>query len=206
MLAYKSSSLPSRGGGASSSKSKGTSSKSGHKFREGSKVDCKSKDDFPKIESKSENVSSGKSKNHTPRSSGSKSVGVAPKSSGKSKKNDLKTPKTGKLKDDNTSKPRASTKSKQNAVKTGKSKQDTLKSASLSKDKNPKSGGKPSANGAGKMKSGGSSKAKERDDMKDNSFDSAKVPRGTKGKSPTSLNAQESDSKTGKKRQRGNTG
>ncbi|KAG7965559.1 hypothetical protein I3843_08G006900 [Carya illinoinensis] len=198
--------LPSRGGGASSSKSKGTSSKSGHKFREGNKVDGKSKDDFLKTESKSENANSGKSKDRTPRSGGSKSVGAAPKSGAKSKKNDPNTPKIGKFKDDNTSTPRASTKSKQNAEKTGKSKQDTPKSASLSKDKNPKSGGKSSVNGTGKMKLDGSSKAKEREDMKDNSSDSAKVPRSTKGKSPTSSKAQGRDSKSGKKRRRGMTG
>ncbi|KAG2691389.1 hypothetical protein I3760_08G006400 [Carya illinoinensis] len=198
--------LPKKGGGASSSKSKGTSSKSGHKFREGNKVDGKSKDDFLKTESKSENANSGKSKDRTPRSGGSKSVGAAPKSGAKSKKNDPNTPKIGKFKDDNTSTPRASTKSKQNAEKTGKSKQDTPKSASLSKDKNPKSGGKSSVNGTGKMKLDGSSKAKEREDMKDNSSDSAKVPRSTKGKSPTSSKAQGRDSKSGKKRRRGMTG
>ncbi|KAF5461357.1 hypothetical protein F2P56_017462 [Juglans regia] len=199
--------LPKKGGGASSSKSKGTSSKSGHKFREGSKVDGKSKDDFPKTENKSENANSVKSKDRTPRSGGSKSVGPAPKSGGKSKKNDPNTHKIGKFKDDNTSTPRASTKSKQNIEKTGKSKQDTPKSASLSKDKNPKIGGKSGVNGTGKMKSGSSSsKAKEREDMKDNSTDSAKVPRSTKGKSPTLSKAQGSDSKTGKKRRRGMTG
>ncbi|KAG2700296.1 hypothetical protein I3760_07G224800 [Carya illinoinensis] len=195
--------LPKKGGGASSSKSKGTSSKSGRKSREGSKVDGKSKDAFTKTASKSEDVSSGESKDHMPRAGSSKSVDAAPKSAGKSKKNDPVTPKTGKFKDDNTSTPRTSTKSKQGTAKTGKSKQDILKSASVSKGKNPKSSGKSSANGSGKMKSGGSSNTKEKENVKDNSTDSAKVLGSTKGKSPTSPKAQGSDSKTGKKRRRG---
>ncbi|XP_041016890.1 nucleolar and coiled-body phosphoprotein 1 isoform X2 [Juglans microcarpa x Juglans regia] len=189
--------LPKKGGGASSSKSKGTSSKSGRKSREGSKVDGKSKDVFTKTASKSEDVSSGEFKDHMPRAGSSKSVDAAPKSAGKSKKNNPVTLKTGKLKDDNTSTPRTSTKSKQGTAKTGKSKQDMPKSASVSKGKNPKSSGKSSANGSGKVKYGGSSTTKERENMKDNSTDSAK------GKSPTSPKAQGSDSKTGKKRRRG---
>ncbi|KAF5456808.1 hypothetical protein F2P56_026247 [Juglans regia] len=189
--------LPKKGGGASSSKSKGTSSKSGRKSHEGGKVDGKSKDVFTKTASKSEDVSSGEIKDHMPRAGGSKSVDAAPKSAGKSKKNNPVTLKTGKFRDDNTSTPRTSTKSKQGTAKTGKSKQDMPKSASVSKGKNPKSSGKSSANGSGKVKYGGSSNTKERENMKDNSTDSAK------GKSPTSPKAQGSDSKTGKKRRRG---
>ncbi|KAK4600621.1 hypothetical protein RGQ29_010321 [Quercus rubra] len=195
--------LLSRGGGTSSSKSKGTLAKSGRKSHDGIKVDSKSKDDSRKTVSKSENVNSGKSKDHTPRGGSSKSVDAAPKSAGKSKGNDPNTPKTGKIKDDDTSTGRASTKSKPDIVKTGKSKQDTSKSTSISKGKSPKSGGKSSANGTGKVKSGGgSSKSKESEDVKENSTDSAR-PERTKTKSPNSSKALGSDSKSGKKRRRG---
>ena len=112
--------------------------KSGRKSHDGIKVDSKSKDDSHKTVSKSENVNSGKSKDHTPRGGSSKSVDAAPKSAGKSKGNDPNTPKTGKIKDDDTSTARASTKSKQDIAKTGKSKQDTSKSTSISKGKSPK--------------------------------------------------------------------
>lgn len=192
-----------KGGGTSSSKSKGTLAKSGRKSHDGIKVDSKSKDDSHKTVSKSENVNSGKSKDHTPRGGSSKSVDAAPKLAGKSKGNDPNTPKTGKIKDDDTSTARASTKSKQDIAKTGKSKQDTSKSTSISKGKSPKSGGKSSANGTGKVKSGGgSSKSKESEDVKENSTDSAR-PERTKTKSPNSSKAPGSDSKSGKKRRRG---
>ncbi|KAE8056284.1 hypothetical protein FH972_013070 [Carpinus fangiana] len=184
----------------SSSKSKGTSSKSDRKSRGG-----KLKDDSLRTLSKSDDISSSKSKDHAPRSGTSKSVDAAPKLAGKSKNSDPEIPKTGKSKDDDTGTLRTSTKSKQDIAKTGKSKQDTPKSASISKGKNPKSGGKSSANnGTGKVKSGSSSKMKESEDTKENSSDSAKVPESTaKGKSPNSSKGQGSDSKSGKKRRRG---
>ncbi|XVF35666.1 hypothetical protein REPUB_Repub18cG0165800 [Reevesia pubescens] len=180
---------PKRGGGASSGKSKGAATKSGRKTKEDDNVDGKSKD-------LSKSVT--KSKDHTPKS-GSKSVDVASKVGNKSKNEDIgDTPKSTKAKDDGSVTPKASTKSKQD---TSKSKQETPKISSNSKDKPLKSGGKSNANGTGKSKSG-STKVKESDSMKENSADSAKVVESAKRKTPSSSKAQGSDSKSGKKRRR----
>ncbi|PON99217.1 Armadillo-type fold containing protein [Trema orientale] len=187
---------PKKGGGASTSKSKGTTPKSGR----GSKADGKSKDESKSV-GKSEDASGGKSKDHTPRTGGSKSANVASKSSSKSRNNDSQTSKATKSKDESST---PSTKSKQEIQKAGKSKLSTPKAATLSKDKTHHSGGKSSANGTGKMKSG-SSKVKEVEDVKESSSDS-KPHESSKGKSPNPSKAKESEVKTGKKRRRGSKG
>ncbi|XP_062097335.1 sister chromatid cohesion protein PDS5 homolog C isoform X2 [Humulus lupulus] len=187
--------------GASSSKSKSIP-KSGL----GNKAEGKSKDDSKSV-GKSEEVSGGKSKDHTPKSASSKSANVASKSSSKSRNNDSQTPKTTKSKDESST---PSTKSKQEIQKSGKLKLGTPKTATVFKDKTHQSGGKSSANGTGKVKSG-SSKIKEVEDAKESSSDSGKPVESTKGKSLNPSKAQESEVKesevkTGKKRRRSTKG
>ncbi|KAJ7966255.1 Sister chromatid cohesion PDS5 B-B [Quillaja saponaria] len=183
----------SSGGRASSSKSKGAT-KSASRSKDGSRVDGKSKD--PKTVSKSEDNIGGKSKDRTPGSGANKSVDTVPKTSSKLKNAD--TSKTSKSKGDDVITLRSSAKSKQETPKTGKSKQETSNSDSISKGKPPKSGGKVNGNGTGKVKSG-SAKAKDRES--ENSSDSTKVQENTKGKPATSKT--QSASRSGKKRRRG---
>ncbi|KAI4337253.1 hypothetical protein L6164_015693 [Bauhinia variegata] len=174
------------GGGASSSKSKGASTKAGRK----TKVNSKSKDS--KTVGKSEDEVSRKSKDHTSKSGSSKSVDTSARMS-KSKNSD--TPKTSKSKDDDVSTPKPSAKSKQETLRSGKSKQET---SNASKGKPSKGGRKSNVNGTGKMKSG-SSKAKD----DENSEDSTKAAEDTKSKTPNSPKTQGTEAKTGKKRRRG---
>ncbi|KAL6985183.1 hypothetical protein U1Q18_018560 [Sarracenia purpurea var. burkii] len=83
----------SRGGEASSSKLKGTSTKSGRKSREDIKVDGKLKDNTFKSGGKSDEDTTGKSKVRS-RKSGGKSVGDGSESAGKFKDVDGGSPKT----------------------------------------------------------------------------------------------------------------
>ncbi|KDP33524.1 hypothetical protein JCGZ_07095 [Jatropha curcas] len=184
---------PLRGGGASSSKSKNAATKSGRKSKEVSKTDGKSVDES-KAAKKAEDDSVGKTKDNSSRS-GSKIVDVTPKTSSKSK-NDESASKTGKSKEDGMRTPKTSSKSKQETVKTGKSKQDTPKATSNAKGKSPKSGGKSSVNGTGKLKSG-FLKVKETEE-KEESTDSGKLQESIKRKSK----GQGSEVKSGKKRRR----
>uniref|UniRef100_A0A5B7B6F3 Uncharacterized protein n=1 Tax=Davidia involucrata TaxID=16924 RepID=A0A5B7B6F3_DAVIN len=173
-----------RGGGASSSKLKGATTKSGRKSEDDNKGDSKTKDDTSK--------SGGKSKDHAQRSG--KSV-VTPKTAGKSKEVDGGTLKT-------------STKSKQDTPKTATkdtpktATKGTPKAVTKSKDKTLKSGYKSSVNGTGKGKSS-SSKVKENEDLKEKSPDSTKTPETGKGKLLDASKARESEAKSGKKRRRG---
>ncbi|XP_050363870.1 sister chromatid cohesion protein PDS5 homolog C isoform X2 [Argentina anserina] len=172
--------------GASSSKSKGRTTKSGRKS------DGRSKGDTSKAVGKTDDDRFGKLKDQTPRSKG-KSVDVAQKASSKSKNNDSQTPKSSKSKEDDSSIQRASTKSKQDTLKAGKSMPKTV--ASTPKGKSPQSSSKAN----GKVKSG--SKARDTEDMEEDSTDSEKAPERSKGKSVASSKAQ--GTKSGKKRRRG---
>ncbi|XP_028095349.1 uncharacterized protein LOC114295323 [Camellia sinensis] len=175
----------SRGGEASSRKSKGDATKSGRKSKDDTQVDGKSKDNTSK--------SSAKSKDNSQKSSG-KSVVDASKSAGKSTDVDGGTPKTGiKFKLDS---PKAATKDTPKATT-----KDTPKTASKSKGKASKSGNKSNANGSGKVKAG-SAKAKETEE-KEKSPETVKTPKSAKGKSPDASKGQETGAKSGKKRRRG---
>ncbi|KAK4277237.1 hypothetical protein QN277_015259 [Acacia crassicarpa] len=184
----------SKSGGVKSGKSKGTSTKSGVKF----KVNSKSK--ISKTVGKSDEEIAKRSKDNTPKSGSSKSVETATKTSNKSKNTDA-TNKKSKSKDEDVSASKPSAKGKQETPKTGKSKQETTSSVSASKGKTPKSGGvKSNINGSGKMKSG-SLKAKEPE--KENSSDSTEEVEDPKGKSSSSAKAQVTERRSGKKRRRG---
>ena len=135
-----------------------------------------------------------KSKDHTPKSGGGKSIDAAQKVSGKSKNTDSS--KISKSKDDEVSTPKPSAKSKE-TPKTGKSKQETSKTAA-SKSKSRKSGGKSNANGTGKMKA---SLLHAKDSDSENSEDSTKEIEDTKVKTTSSSKAG-SEVKVGKKRGR----
>ncbi|XP_062019041.1 sister chromatid cohesion protein PDS5 homolog C isoform X1 [Rosa rugosa] len=188
---------PKSGGGASSSKSKGRTTKSGRKQRDSSKPDGRSKGDTSKAVGKTDDDCVGKLKDQTPKSGG-KSVDVAQKTSSKSKNNESQTPKSSKSKEDDSNTQRVSIKSKQDMQKAGKSNQGTPKtSASTPKGKSSLSSSKAN----GKVKSG--SKARESEDMEEDSTDSEKAPERTKGKSTSSSKAQGSQTKSGKKRRRG---
>ncbi|XP_059643018.1 sister chromatid cohesion protein PDS5 homolog C-like isoform X2 [Cornus florida] len=189
---------PKGSGGASSSKLKVVSTKSGDKSKNDSKVSGKLKVNTPKSGAKSEDDTSGKSKDRSQRSG--KSIDNAPKLAGKTK-DDGATPKT-------------STKSKQGTPKTankGTSKtaskdmpkvntEDAPKSAS--KARTPRSGRKSSVSGAGKVKSN-LSKERGAKDLKEKSPDLAKSPEAMKGELPDTPKARESEAKSGKKRRRG---
>ncbi|XP_027355812.1 serine/threonine-protein kinase PRP4 homolog isoform X2 [Abrus precatorius] len=172
------------GGAVASSRSKGVSMKSTHKSKDGNK----SKDS--KTTSKSEDEATRRSKDGTPKSGNSKSTVAAKKVRGKSN-----TSKASKSKDE-ISTPKHSAKSKQVTPKNGKSKQETPKTAT-SKGKPPKSGGKSDINGTGKVKSG---LLKRKDSENENSDVSAREV--DKGKTSSSLKAQGSEAKSGKKRKR----
>ncbi|KAI9106695.1 hypothetical protein K1719_022223 [Acacia pycnantha] len=182
-----------RSGGAKSSKSKGTSTKSGVK----SKVDSKSK--ISKTVGKSDEEVVKRSKDNIPKSGSSKSVEAATKTSNKSKNADA-TNKKSKSKDEDVIASKPSAKAKQETPKTGKSKQETTSTVSASKGKTSKSGIKSNINGSGKMKSG-SLKAKEPE--KENSSDSTEEVEDPKGKSSSSAKAQVTVGRSGKKRRRG---
>ncbi|KAJ7958504.1 Sister chromatid cohesion protein PDS5-like B-B [Quillaja saponaria] len=185
---------PKSGGRASTNRSKGAA-KSSSRSKDGGRVDRKSKDS--KTVSKSEDNIGGKSKDQTPVTGSNRSVDTAPKTIGKPK--NAHTAKTSKSKDDAVSTLRPSVKSKQETLKTGKSKQETSNTDSGSKGKPPKSGGKPNSNDAKKGKSSLSKgKARESDD----SNDSSEGQENPKGKSPKTSKTQ-SAAKTGKKRRRG---
>ncbi|KAE8668539.1 Nucleic acid binding protein [Hibiscus syriacus] len=154
-------------------------------------------------------ASSRKSKGASMRS-GSKieeDVDVASKVGSKSKNEDsvdtpkdVDTPKSTEPKVDDIVTPKATTKPKQDAAKTGKTKQEAPKVSSNSKGIPFKSGGKSDANGGGKWKSG-LSKVKEGESMKENSADSAEVVETLKRKAPSSSSkGQGTDPKTVKKR------
>ncbi|KAL2346661.1 hypothetical protein Fmac_000661 [Flemingia macrophylla] len=178
-------------GTAASGRSKGVSMKSNQKSKDGNK----SKDS--KTKSKSEEEVIRKSKDNTPKSGSGKSIVAAKKMSNKSKHTD--TSKTGESKDDDTSTPKPSAKSKQETAKIGKSKLETPKTA-ISKGKPPKSGGKTNVNGTGKVKSG---LIKRKDSENENSDVSAEDVGDVKGKtSGGTSKAQGSEPKSGKKRRR----
>ncbi|CAL5440005.1 unnamed protein product [Camellia sinensis] len=175
----------SRGGEASSSKSKGAATKSGRKSKDDTKVDGKLKDNTSK--------SGAKSKDNSQKSSG-KSVVDASKTTGKSKDVNASTPKSSiKFKLDS---PRAATKDTPKTTT-----KDTPKTATKSKGKASKSGNKSNANGSGKAKAG-SAKVKETEG-KEKSTETVKTPKSAKGKSPDTLKGQETGAKSGKKRRRG---
>ena len=133
------------GGAATSSRSKGASTKSSQKSEDGNKsIDSKTI-------SKPEDEVGRKSKASAPKSGSNKSIVTDKKMSNKSK--NIDTSKTSESKDDDTSTPKPSAKSKQETPKSGKSKQETLKTL-ISKRKPFKSGGKTDVNGAGKVKFG----------------------------------------------------
>lgn len=180
----------SKSGGASSSKSKGVSVKSG-KSKDGSKASRKSKDSKTSV--KSEDEVSRKSKDHSPKSGGSKSIDA----SQKRKSKNMDSSKISKSKDD-VSTPKSSAKSKQETSKTGKSKQETSKTASSSKAKSTKSSGKSNTNGMGKVKS---NLLKTADSEIEQSEDSMKELEYTKGKTSSSSKAG-NEVKSGKKRGR----
>ncbi|XP_027329221.1 MATH and LRR domain-containing protein PFE0570w [Abrus precatorius] len=183
----------SKSGGASSSKSKGgTSAKSSNRSKDGSKADRKSKDSKTAV--KSEDEVSRKSKDHSLKSGGSKSIDASQK--GKSKNTDSS--KIIRSKDDDVSTSKTSAKSKQETPKTGKSKQEASKPASSSKAKSTKSGTKSNTNGTGKVKS---NLLKTKDSENEHSENSTKVVEDTKGKTSSSLKAG-SEAKSGKKRGR----
>ncbi|XP_044471482.1 muscle M-line assembly protein unc-89 isoform X2 [Mangifera indica] len=188
---------PKRVGGASSSKSKGESLKSSRKSKEESKVDGKSRDGSKSI-TKLENENVLKSKDHASKS-GSTSVDVSSKSASKSKNDAIEIAKSSKSKEGGSGTPKTTTKSKQDTPKTGKSRQESPKISSIVKAKSPRTVGKSTANGKSKSSS---SKLKEIEDVKD-SPDSGKVSESTKGKSSSPSKIQGSETKTGKKRQRG---
>ncbi|TKY58087.1 Sister chromatid cohesion protein PDS5-like B-B [Spatholobus suberectus] len=180
----------SRSGGASSSKSKAVSVKSS-KSKDGSKGSRKSKDSKAYV--KSEDEVSRKSKDHSLKSSGSKSTDA----SHKSKSKNMDSSKLSKSKDD-VSTPKTSAKSKQETPKTGKSKQEASKTASSSKAKSTKSGGKSNTNGTGKVKP---NSLKTEDSDNEDSEDSMKEVEETKVKTSSSSKAG-SEAKSGKKRGR----
>ncbi|KAH1124430.1 hypothetical protein GYH30_014245 [Glycine max] len=133
------------GGAATSSRSKGASTKSSQKSEDGNKsIDSKTI-------SKPEDEVGRKSKASAPKSGSNKSIVTDKKMSNKSK--NIDTSKTSESKDDDTSTPKPSAKSKLETPKSGKSKQETLKTL-ISKRKPFKSGGKTDVNGAGKVKFG----------------------------------------------------
>ncbi|XP_061346896.1 sister chromatid cohesion protein PDS5 homolog C-like isoform X2 [Gastrolobium bilobum] len=176
-------------GGATPSKSKGAPMKSSHKSKDGSKSVRKSKDS--KTVGKSEDEVSRKSKDHSLKSGGGKSIDAAQKSKSKNTDNS----KISKSKDD-VGTPKSSVKSKKETSKTEKSKQEKSKAASASKAKSTKSGGKSNANGTGKVKS---HLLKRKDSENENSEDSTEEVENTKGKTSSSLKAG-SEVKSGKKR------
>ncbi|XP_043807720.1 titin homolog isoform X3 [Manihot esculenta] len=180
---------PLRDGGGSSSKSKSAATKTVRKSKKVSKMDGKSMDDSETVK-KAEDEIAGKSKDNTNKS-GTKSTDVTLKTASKSKNDDIAPSKTGKSKEEETTP--ITSKSKQETVKTGKSKQDA-------KDKSPRSGGKSSANGIGKLKSG-SSKVKAIEG-KEKPTDSGKPQESMKGKSLSSSKGQEIGGRSGKKRRR----
>ncbi|XP_039688124.1 triadin isoform X2 [Medicago truncatula] len=184
----------SKSGGATSSKSKTPSAKSNQKSKVAGKSDGevtkKSKDSAQKTGGKSEDrsvKSGGKSEDRSVKS-GSKSVDSAQKNN--SKKTDGS--KTKKSKDDDveTPKPAAAAKSKQETLKSGKSKQGTPKIASSSKTKSTKSTAKVKFN-----------LLQEEDSDNENSDDSSKEVEVAKVKTPSSSKAG-SEVKSGKKRSR----
>ncbi|KAI9118313.1 hypothetical protein K1719_010645 [Acacia pycnantha] len=181
-----------KSGGAASSKSKGESTKSGHKLKDGSKVDSKSKDS--KSIGKSEDGIGSKSKDHVSRSGSNKSADAARV---KTESSDIDAPKTGKSKNDDISKPKFSSKTKQETPK--KRKKETL-STPASKGRPPRSRGKSSVNASGKIKSGSS---KTKDAKNELSADSTEKAKDMKGKASSSSKAQGSAAKAGKKRRRG---
>ncbi|KAE9603686.1 hypothetical protein Lalb_Chr11g0063521 [Lupinus albus] len=175
-------------GAEASSKSKGASTKSSGK----SKDVRKSKDS--KTISKSEDERDKKSKDHTPRSAGTKCITAAQKITAKSKNTDIS--KTSKAKDDDSSTPKPS-KFKEETPKSGKSKQETPK-AVASKGKTPKCGGKSNGNGS-KVKSG---LLKRKGSENENSDASETEVENKKGKASSSSKAQGSEARSGKKRRR----
>lgn len=160
--------------------------KSSHKFKDGSIADLKSK--ASKIISKSEDEVIRKTKNHTPKSGGGKSIDAVQKMTSKSKDTE---------KDDDVSTPKLSGKSKQETPKTGKSKQETSKTAA-SKAKSTKSSVKSNANGT-KVKFN-LLKTKDSDNV--NSEDSTEEVEDMKRKISSSSKAGGSEVKSGKKRGR----
>ncbi|CAL5358864.1 unnamed protein product [Camellia sinensis] len=162
----------SRGGEASSSKSKGAATKSGRKSKDDTKVDGKLKDNTSK--------SGAKSKDNSRKRSG-KSVVDASKTTGKSKGVDASTPKSSiKFKLDS---PKAATKDTRKTTT-----KDTPKTVTKSKGKASKSGNKSNANGSGKAKAG-SAKVKETKG-KEKSTETVKTPKSAKGKSLDTLKGQ----------------
>ncbi|KAG6598548.1 hypothetical protein SDJN03_08326, partial [Cucurbita argyrosperma subsp. sororia] len=186
---------PKKGGATSSGKSKGVATKTNQSS--GSKVEGKSKENTPKV-GRPANVS--KSKDQTTPKTVGKAGSTGPKIVGKSKNDDAESHKSSKLKDNETTTPTVVAKSKQDVLKTGKSKQETPKTPAISKGKSTtKTGDKSnSANLSPKVKFT-SSKSKESGDLK-NSAALGKTMENSKGKSLTSSNDQGSESKPGKKR------
>ncbi|RVW54181.1 hypothetical protein CK203_090546 [Vitis vinifera] len=168
---------PKKGGGASSSKSKVSVTKSGRKSRDSGKIDGKSKEDSSKNVGKSDDENSGNRKDQKLKGGG-KLIYDSPKTASKSKDQDANVPKM-----------------------TGKSKQDSSKTVSKSKSQPLKSGSRSNANGSSKGKSS-SAKGKETVDVKEKSPDSGKSFESAKGKSQETLKEQESETKSGKKRRR----
>lgn len=168
---------PQKGGGASSSKSKVSVTKSGRKSRDSGKIDGKSKEDSSKNVGKSDDENSGNRKDQKLKGGG-KLIYDSPKTASKSKDQDANVPKM-----------------------TGKSKQDSSKTVSKSKSQPLKSGSRSNANGSSKGKSS-SAKGKETVDVKEKSPDSGKSFESAKGKSQETLKEQESETKSGKKRRR----
>ncbi|KAK4274491.1 hypothetical protein QN277_017700 [Acacia crassicarpa] len=179
-------------GGAASSKSKGESAKSGHKLKDGSKVDSKSKDS--KSIGKSEDGIGSKSKDHVSRSGSNKSAESARV---KTESSDIDAPRTSKSKNEDISKPKFSSKTKQETPQ--KPKKETS-STPASKGRPPRSRGKSSVNASGKIKSGSSKKKDAKNEL---SADSTEKAKDTKGKASSSSKAQGTAAKAGKKRRRG---
>lgn len=173
---------------ASTSKSKGTTPKSGRKSKDDGKIDLKLKEKFSKSGGKFEDDSSGKPNKVNSSKTGGRLKDDSPK------------PSTTKSKDLD-----SKTKSKQESPKvTSKSKPETPKTSTntKSKGKSSQGGGDNSSNGLGKAKHS-SSKTKEAGVLRDSkSFDSPKTQEGGKGRS-SELKSQENETVSTKKRRRG---
>ncbi|CAL0327176.1 unnamed protein product [Lupinus luteus] len=157
------------------SKSKGASTKSSGKSKDGHK----SKDSLT-IRKSDDEEPGRKFKDNTPRSVGSKSIAAAQKPTGKLKNTGAS--KTSKSKDDDISMP-----------KPFKSKDETPKTLFS------KGGDKSNDNNNGKVKSG---LLKRKDSENDTSYTSETVVEYGKGRALSSSKAQGSDAKSGKKRKR----
>ncbi|OIW09293.1 hypothetical protein TanjilG_01264 [Lupinus angustifolius] len=182
------------GGGATSSKSRGKSIKSSHRSKDGSKSKV------PKIAAtESDDEVIMKTKNHTPKSGGiGKFIDAAARKMSSSKSDD-----TGK--DDVVRTPKLSGKAKQETPKTGKLKQETTSKTAATSSKAAKS----SKSGGGKSNSNGTSKVKfklleDSDDDNDSEDSANEVVEDTKAKKSSSLKAGGggSEVKIGKKRAR----